>query len=89
MLKNFYKSAARRWVAVFLSGLFALGIIFSERERVFQSTGRPHIGHERRGGSDIIIVNAPSMYTNASVGMFGDTWRPGSMVPTIILPSRS
>lgn len=88
MLKRFYLSKARQWAAVFLSALFALGIIISEREHVFRTVEQPHLGQDR-GDESAISVDAPSMYANTSSVRIGYGWRPGSMVPTIILPPRS
>jgi len=78
MLKRFYKTQARQWVAVFSSALLVLAIIVSHREYAFRTIEQPHIGQERGDESSIIIiVNAPTMYRNASPGILNYQWRPG------------
>jgi hypothetical protein len=85
VLKIFYQSKSRQWTAVFLSALFALGIIVGEHEYAFRTVEQPHLGQERGDESPTLIVNAPSMYANASPVSSRYTWQPGSMVPTIFL----
>lgn len=94
MIKNFYNSPRRRWIAVLLSALFALGIIVwpgigrltpgaanAQPLELFLRVEQPHLGQDRWGESSLINVNAPTMYANASSQTIGYTYRPGSLTP--------
>ena len=86
MRNHLYLKKVRQWAAVFLSALLALGIIVCEP--VFSAREQPHLGQDR-GDESSLNLNAPSIYDNASATMTGYTWRPGSLVSTIILPPRT
>lgn len=79
------------YVAVFLCGLFGLGIIgFGERSEVEESgtgefyrgeflpTDQPHNGQDRGDESDLIYVGSPTMYANTLSVV---TYSPGSLTP--------
>jgi hypothetical protein len=95
MLKSFYNSRSRGWAAVFLSSLFALGIVVGERgERqsapdgagrrraeLFLIVEQPHLGQDRGDESSLINVSAPSMYANASSQTLSYKYRAGPLTP--------
>jgi hypothetical protein len=94
MFKEFGKSGKQQFVALFLCALFGLGIIGfggrSESEEidhastyrgVFLPPDPPHRGQDRGDESDLINVNAPSIYTNTAAATLNYIYRPGSLTP--------
>jgi len=84
MSREFLTSAGQQYIAVFLCGLFGLGIIdLGERSEVkepgvFLPTDQPHNGQDRGDESDLIYVGSPTMYANTLSTV---TYGLGSLTP--------
>jgi hypothetical protein len=92
MHREFRNSVGRQYVAVFLCGLFGLGIIgWGEHSEtrcegnvrfyrgVFPGIDQPHSGQDRGDESDTMNTNSPSMYANTASASV--TYSLGSLTP--------